>query len=58
MYNTPPTWGIYMAGLTFQWLKRQREGVQSSGIAAIEQRNIAKRRCCCTTPSTNSSVFM
>ena len=41
MYNTPPTWGIYMAGLTFQWLKRQREG-GLAGIAAIEQRNIAK----------------
>ncbi|MEZ5717857.1 MAG: 3-phosphoserine/phosphohydroxythreonine transaminase [Burkholderiaceae bacterium] len=41
MYNTPPTWGIYMAGLTFQWLKRQREGT-ASGIAAMEQRNIAK----------------
>ena len=41
MYNTPPTWGIYMAGLTFQWLKRQREGA-ATGVAAIEQRNIAK----------------
>ena len=41
MYNTPPTWGIYMAGLTFQWLKRQREG-GLAGIAAIEQRNLAK----------------
>ena len=41
MYNTPPTWGIYVAGLTFQWLKRQREG-DLVGVAAIEQRNIAK----------------
>lgn len=41
MFNTPPTWGIYMAGLTFQWLKRQREG-NTSGVAAMEQRNIAK----------------
>ncbi len=41
MYNTPPTWGIYMAGLTFQWLKRQREG-DAVGLAAMEQRNIAK----------------
>jgi phosphoserine aminotransferase len=41
MYNTPPTWGIYMAGLTFQWLKRQREDT-ASGIAAMEQRNLAK----------------
>jgi phosphoserine aminotransferase len=36
MYNTPPTYSIYMAGLTFQWLKRQ------GGVAAMEQRNIAK----------------
>lgn len=43
MFNTPPTWGIYIAGLTFQWLKRQREGAQS-GVAAMEQRNIAKAR--------------
>ena len=41
MYNTPPTWGIYMAGLTFAWLKRQTEGALQ-GVAAIEQRNIAK----------------
>ena len=38
MYNTPPTYSIYMAGLTFQWLKRQ------GGVAAMEQRNIAKAR--------------
>jgi phosphoserine aminotransferase len=36
MFNTPPTYAIYMAGLVFQWLKRQ------GGIAAIEARNIAK----------------
>lgn len=41
MYNTPPTYSIYMAGLTFQWLKRQTEGTLS-GVAAMEQRNIAK----------------
>jgi len=38
MYNTPPTYSIYMAGLTFQWLKRQ------GGVAAMEQRNIAKAK--------------
>ena len=32
MLNTPPTYGIYMAGLVFQWLKRQG-GLQ--GIAAV-----------------------
>ncbi|WP_291010437.1 3-phosphoserine/phosphohydroxythreonine transaminase [Hydrogenophaga sp.] len=41
MYNTPPTYAIYMAGLTFQWLKRQTQG-PATGIAAMEQRNIAK----------------
>ncbi|MGI9045591.1 MAG: 3-phosphoserine/phosphohydroxythreonine transaminase [Burkholderiales bacterium] len=38
MYNTPPTWPIYMAGLTFQWLKNQ------GGVAAIEKTNIAKAK--------------
>jgi phosphoserine aminotransferase len=38
MYNTPPTWAIYVAGLTFQWLKQQ------GGIAAMERRNVAKSR--------------
>ncbi len=36
MYNTPPTYAIYMAGLVFKWLKQQ------GGLAAIEQRNIEK----------------
>ena len=36
MLNTPPTYGIYIAGLVFEWLLDQ------GGIAAIEQRNIAK----------------
>jgi len=35
-YNTPPTYAIYMAGLVFKWLLEQ------GGLAAIEQRNIAK----------------
>ncbi len=38
MYNTPPTYGIYMAGLVFQWLKKQ------GGVAAMEQVNIAKAK--------------
>ena len=36
MVNTPPTFGIYMAGLVFQWLLCQ------GGVAAIEERNITK----------------
>jgi len=43
MYNTPPTWGIYIAGLTFQWLREQTEG-DLTGIAAMEARNTAKAR--------------
>ena len=38
MFNTPPTYGIYMAGLVFDWLKRQ------GGIPAMEARNIAKAK--------------
>jgi phosphoserine aminotransferase len=36
MFNTPPTYSIYIAGLVFKWLKAQ------GGIAAVEARNIAK----------------
>ena len=36
MYNTPPTYGIYMAGLVFKWLKAQ------GGLHAMEARNIEK----------------
>jgi len=36
MLNTPPPWAVYIAGLVFQWLKRQ------GGVPAIEQRNIEK----------------
>ena len=43
MYNTPPTYGIYIAGLTFQWLKRQEEDGQV-GVAAMELRNKAKAK--------------
>ncbi len=37
MYNTPPTFSWYLAGLVFQWLKEQ------GGVAAIAQRNRAKK---------------
>lgn len=36
MYNTPPTFAIYVAGLVFKWLK------SNGGLAAMEQRNIEK----------------
>ena len=38
MYNTPPTYAIYVAGLVFQWLKRQ------GGVAAVEASNVAKAK--------------
>jgi phosphoserine aminotransferase len=38
MYNTPATYSLYIAGLVFEWLKRQ------GGVAAIEARNIAKAK--------------
>jgi phosphoserine aminotransferase len=51
MYNTPPTYSIYMAGLTFQWLKRQ------GGIAAIEATNVAKAELLYKTIDTSDLYF-
>ncbi|MBT9609117.1 3-phosphoserine/phosphohydroxythreonine transaminase [Aquabacterium sp.] len=45
MYNTPPTYAWYIAGLVFQWALKQREVTpqgELTGLAAIEARNIAK----------------
>jgi phosphoserine aminotransferase len=36
MYNTPPTFAIYVAGLVFKWLKA------NGGLAAMEKINIQK----------------
>lgn len=36
MYNTPPTYAIYIAGLVFHWLEQQ------GGLPAIEQHNRRK----------------
>ncbi len=36
MYNTPPTFAIYIAGLVFKWLRAK------GGLAAMEKENIAK----------------
>ncbi|MDC6169185.1 3-phosphoserine/phosphohydroxythreonine transaminase [Paucibacter sp. XJ19-41] len=41
MFNTPPTFAIYVAGLVFQWLKKFSYAGKT-GLAAIEQRNIDK----------------
>jgi phosphoserine aminotransferase len=36
MYNTPPTWAIYVAGLVFNWIKAR------GGLVAMEAHNRAK----------------
>ncbi len=36
MLNTPPTFAVYLAGLTFKWLKKQ------GGLVGIEKQNIEK----------------
>jgi phosphoserine aminotransferase len=36
MYNTPPTFAIYVAGLVFKWLKA------NGGLSAMEKTNITK----------------
>jgi len=51
MYNTPPTYAIYMAGLTFQWLKRQ------GGIAAMEAANATKAELLYRTIDASSLYF-
>jgi len=38
MYNTPPTYAIYIMGLVMRWLK------QLGGLSAIEQRNLTKAK--------------
>jgi phosphoserine aminotransferase len=38
MLNTPPTFSVYLAGLTFKWL------LERGGLAGIEQQNIAKSK--------------
>jgi phosphoserine aminotransferase len=38
MVNTPPTFSVYLAGLTFKWL------LERGGLAAIEKANIRKSK--------------
>jgi len=38
MYNTPPTFSVYVAGLVFQWL------LENGGLATAEERNSAKAK--------------
>ena len=43
MYNTPPTYAIYLAGLVFQNLEK------NGGVAAVEEVNKRKLHCFMTT---------
>jgi phosphoserine aminotransferase len=38
MFNTPPTYGIYIAGLVFKWIERQ------GGVQEMERRAVAKSK--------------
>ncbi len=40
LYNTPPTFAVYMAGLVFEWLR------ENGGLPAIEATNARKARLC------------
>ncbi|QNM98173.1 3-phosphoserine/phosphohydroxythreonine transaminase [Chitinimonas koreensis] len=51
MYNTPPTFAIYVAGLVFKWMQRQ------GGLKAIEQRNIEKAALLYETIDTSAGFY-
>jgi phosphoserine aminotransferase len=51
MYNTPPTFAIYVAGLVFKWVQRQ------GGLKAIEQRNIEKASLLYETIDTSAGFY-
>ena len=51
MYNTPPTYGIYIAGLVFQMLKRK------GGIAQMEKTNIAKAKLLYATIDASNGFY-
>lgn len=51
MYNTPPTFAIYVAGLVFKWMQRQ------GGLKAIEQRNIEKAALLYETVDTSGGFY-
>jgi phosphoserine aminotransferase len=52
MYNTPPTFGIYIAGLVFQMLKR------NGGIAQMEMTNIAKAKLLYSTIDSSNGFYV
>lgn len=52
LYNTPPTFGIYMAGLVFEWL------LANGGIDAMAAVNARKAKKLYDCINRNSNVFM
>eukprot|EP00842_Homolaphlyctis_polyrhiza_P000677 jgi/Hompol1/160/HPOL_002137-RA len=53
LYNTPPMFSIYVAGLVFEWLKSDAVG----GVAGITQRNARKAAMLYDTIDANGDVF-
>lgn len=51
MLNTPPTFGIYISGLVFQWLKRQ------GGLVAMEKINRAKAEMLYSAIDTSAGFY-
>ena len=51
MYNTPPTYGIYIAGLVFQLLKRK------GGIVEMEKTNIIKANLVYSAIDTSNGFY-
>lgn len=51
MYNTPPTFAIYVAGLVFKWMQKQ------GGLKGIENRNIEKAALLYETIDTSGGFY-
>ena len=51
LYNTPPTFGIYVAGLVFKWL------LSNGGVQAMEARNIEKAALLYETISASEGFY-
>jgi len=51
MYNTPPTFAIYMLGLVLQWVKRQ------GGVAAMESRAVQRAQLIYDTIDSSSLYY-
>jgi len=51
MYNTPPTYGIYIAGLVFQWLKK------NGGLVEMEKTNIIKSKLLYDTIDSSNGFY-